>query len=191
MTCHGKPIKVKGKVKNMTFEEVHEQFKPLLHNRTAKYRAHTLFDDIFQTARIALWDSYKRYKFPKSEFMTFAYQTIDYEILNFLRAYNRTYIKDPQVESLVSLDATVSSENDILIKDVIKSDFNLELDIEQKDNVQFILSNVTDNQRKILSLIAYGYNQSEIARKTGRSRQAVNNQLLRVRSKFRKEAQHA
>lgn len=190
MTCHGKPIKVQGEIRNMTFEEVHKQYEGLLHNRTNKYIAHTLYDDIFQEAQIALWRAYKRYNKPNNEFMTFAYSWIWGAISTFLRDYNKTHVRNRAIDVVMSIDKSINKEDDIYLKDIIKDDYDLQKEILKKSEINDILSQVTDRQRKILIMIARGYSQSEISKLLGITRQGVNEHLRRVRSKFRKGVQH-
>lgn len=183
-------IKVKGKIRMMTFEEVYEQYIPLLHNRTKRYRNHTLYDDIFQVARIALWKSFKAYERPDCEFVTFAYNGINQEIYNYIRDYYKLLRKVSENDiDTISLyqqyDSRISDNT--FVKDMIPDDYNLEKDMQLYFKARDILLSATKTQQKILLMIAEGYTHKEISQKLGMSRQWVSEQLRRLRSQFRKE----
>jgi|SRR5690625_3407111 len=184
-------IKVKGKIRMMTFEEVHEQYTPLLHDRTKRYRNHTLYDDILQVARIALWKSFKAYERPDCEFVTFAYNGINQEIYNFLDDYYKFYrkVSESDIDTISLYQQYDSRRSDnTFVKDMIADDYNLENDMLLYFRARDILLSVTRRQQEILLMIAEGYTQTDIACRLGVTKQAVNEHLRRLRSQFRKES---
>jgi len=186
-------IKVKGKIRMMTFEEVYEQFKPLLYARTRNYMQHTLYEDIFQSALIGLWEAYRRYRKTEYEFITFATHYIRGNMSLFLRDYYKSYRKKTESDwDIISLHQPYDTRKskDTYVADMIASGYELEEEVTSNLSVKEILAKMPERHQRIMILASEGYNQTEIARRMGTSRQAVNQQIRRIRSQFRKESKH-
>ncbi|WP_432401012.1 sigma-70 family RNA polymerase sigma factor [Wukongibacter sp. M2B1] len=160
----------KGEYEELTFEEALEKYKPLIRKLVNRYYGVYDYNDLFQTASIALWEAYEEYDIDRGNtFLTLAYSKIDYAIRNYHR--DRTYKfsnKYSKVREIMTCDILELLERD-------KNNYYL-FDFEKVIDINEVISIIRDfkaNNRKIWYLYACGFNNSEIARKIGVSGQWV------------------
>lgn len=81
-----KPIKLKNEIKDMSIEEVYQQFKNFIYKQCQSWLGKYEFDDLQQVAFIGLQKAYEGYEVDNGvQFLTYAAMVIG----NDLRIYHR------------------------------------------------------------------------------------------------------
>lgn len=120
-----KPIKLKNEIRDMTIEEVYEQFKLSIYKQCQSWLGKYEFDDLQQVAFIGLQKAYESYEI-KDEAIFLTYATT--VIVNELRRYNKKnekhlnnsslnkkiQIKDGEIEHLEVIPDNVDYENEAI-----------------------------------------------------------------------------
>ncbi|KRQ86182.1 RNA polymerase sigma-28 factor precursor [Caloramator mitchellensis] len=87
-----KLIKIEGEYIVITFEEIYEKFKYMIHDICRKWKDNLEYSDIFQVGSIGLYKAYLDYDIAKgNEFSTIAYTYIKNEIRNFYREVKKHF----------------------------------------------------------------------------------------------------
>lgn len=187
-----KSIAVQGEVKEMSFREVYEQFEPLVYKKARRWKSRRDLDDLLQEASIALWHAYQQYDYKKhkTQFMSLAFTTIKYHLLNYMRdTQSKSKLETAQVKYVDSLNDRISNMQDeqMELKDTIESGEDIESTVVTKVYIDDFLSLVTEQQRTILLLNASGYSIRDIAKKIGVNRGHVYYHARKAREIIKEE----
>lgn len=159
----------------MTPEELYFKNEALVYHVLNKKFPMSRFDDDFQQiARLGLWKACLSYNETKGKFSTYAVPCIANQIKMELRKMGRKPIE-------VSLEA--------LVKDTDKNSEQLTISgmLIGEQNVGFIDTiwvdkELTDRQKRILSLLYDGMVQADIAREIGISQTMVSREVSKIRN---------
>ena len=159
----------------MTPEELYFKNESLVYYVLNKKFPMNRFDDDFQQiARLGLWKACLRYDEAKGKFSTYAVTAIENEIKRELSKMSRKPI-------VISLDTSIrdtSDDADILtISEVCIS----EQDVEFIDTT-WVDKELTDRQKRILSLLYDGMTQTEIAKEIGISHTMISQEVSKIRN---------
>ncbi len=135
-------------------------------------------DDVFQIAAVGFCKAARDYDSSKGKFSVFALQ---YAINELLSASGRR--KNVKV---YSLDLPIKcGDGNLTIGMALRADSNLDADIVAGQVMELVRAASTA-ERRILTLMSYGYKQYEAAKLLGMSRQNVQQTIKRVKPKFDK-----
>lgn len=155
----------------MTPEELYFKNEPLVHYvLNKKFPMNRLDDDFKQIARLGIWKACLRYDETKGKFSTYAVPAIENEIKRELRKMSRKPIE-------TSLDALIRDADELTISEVCMS----EQDVEFIDTA-FVGKELTDRQKRILSLLYDGMVQTEIAKEIGISQTMISREVAKIRN---------
>ena len=133
------------------------------------------FDDDFQQiARLGLWKACLRYDGNKGKFSTYAVPAIENEIKRELRKMSRKPIA-------ISLDTSIRDTSDDADRLTISEVCMSEQDVEFIDTA-FVDKELTDRQKRILSLLYDGMTQTEIAKEIGISHTMISQEVSKIRN---------
>lgn len=170
-----KPIKLKNEIRDMSIEEVYEQFKNLIYKQCQSWLGMYEFDDLQQVAFIGMQKAYKTYDVKKDVlFLTYASTAISNELKIYHRknkkhldtfSLNKTFsFKDDEMEYIDTIADNVNYEeiafNNIECENLIKA---LEkLDPEERKLIED-LGLKSKTQREVSERL--NLSQSRISRK--------------------------
>lgn len=142
-------------------------------------------DEYYDVLAIGLCKAAMQYDESRGQFSTFAYQAMLSEYFSVLR-HNKIARAVPE-NVVVSMNVKIDngSENPISLEDTIPADDDMERSIVSKDYVEFLCNKLQKQQDKdIVTLLADGMTQVEIAESLGVSRQRVGQCVDRIRKKL-------
>lgn len=159
----------------MTPEELYFENEALVYHVLHKKFPMSRFDDDFQQiARLGLWKACLRYDETKSKFSTYAVPAIENEIKMELRKMSRKPIE-------ISLDDFVKDTSDNDDRLTISGICIGEQDVEFIDTT-WVDKELTDRQKRILSLLYDGMVQADIAKEIGISQTMVSREVAKIRN---------
>lgn len=160
---------------SMTPEELYFKNEKLVYHVLHKKFPMSCFDDDFQQiARLGLWKACLRYDETKCKFSTYAVPAIENEIKSELRKMSRKPIE-------ISLDALIRDTPDDDDRLTISEICIGEQDVGFVDTI-WVDKELTDRQKRILSLFYDGMFQADIAREIGISQTTVSKEIAKIRS---------
>ena len=155
----------------MTPEELYFENEALVYHVLHKKFPMSRFDDDFQQiARLGLWKACLRYDETKGKFSTYAVPAIENEIKMELRKMSRKPIE-------TSLDALIMDTDELTIFGICMG----EQDVGFIDTI-WVDKELTDRQKRILSLLYDGMVQADIAREVGISQTMVSREVSKIRN---------
>jgi len=126
--------------------------------------------DLFQELSMYLCkQTDKYYDAKRSTFSTFAY----YILNNYMTRVYKRQQRQSSLEAL-NIDELSESENTTLYENVMRYDEPLYEDIIEDEQLSQIISSLRPQRRKIIKMWVDGYTDTEVAKKLGISKQAVN-----------------
>ena len=156
---------------SMTPEELYFENEALVYHVLHKKFPMSRFDDDFQQiARLGLWKACLRYDETKGKFSTYAVPAIENEIKMELRKMSRKPIE-------TSLDALIRDTDELTISGICMG----EQDVGFIDTI-WVDKELTDRQKRILSLLCDGMVQADIAREIGISQTMVSREVSKIRN---------
>ena len=159
----------------MTPEELYFENEELVYHVLHKKFPMSRFDDDFQQiARLGLWKACLRYDETKGKFSTYAVPAIENEIKMELRKMSRKPIE-------ISLDDFVKDTSDDADRLTISGICMGEQDVEFIDTT-WVDKELTNRQKRILSLLYDGMVQADIAREIGISQTTVSKEVAKIRN---------
>lgn len=159
----------------MTPEELYFENEALVYHVLHKKFPMSRFDDDFQQiARLGLWKACLRYDETKGKFSTYAVPAIENEIKMELRKMSRKPIE-------ISLDDFVKDTSDNDDRLTISGICIGEQDVEFIDTT-WVDKELTDRQKRILSLLYDGMVQADIAKEIGISQTMVSREVAKIRN---------
>jgi RNA polymerase sporulation-specific sigma factor len=135
--------------------------------------------DLWQIARLSLYEAVKNYDKSKSSFISFAIMTMRRDVLDAVKTYNRdkqkplNYYKDisnPVTDNLIMIDT--------FEEDAIHTIYN--------DKIHNILKNLEKDKAEIFYMFMDGYSYNDIAEKLNVSSKKVDNQLQNIKNYIKK-----
>ena len=155
----------------MTPEELYFKNEALVYHVLHKKFPMSRFDDDFQQiARLGLWKACLRYDETKGKFSTYAVPAIENEIKMELRKMSRKPIE-------TSLDALIMDTSGLTISEICMG----EQDVGFIDTI-WVDKELTDRQKRILSLLYDGMVQADIAREIGISQTMISREVTKIRN---------
>ena len=155
----------------MTPEELYFENEALVYHVLHKKFPMSCFDDDFQQiARLGLWKACLRYDETKGKFSTYAVPAIENEIKMELRKMSRKPIE-------TSLDALIMDTSGLTISGICMG----EQDVGFIDTI-WVDKELTDRQKRILSLLYDGMVQADIAREVGISQTMISREVTKIRN---------
>lgn len=159
----------------MTPDELYFENEALVYHVLNKKFPMSRFDDDFQQiARLGLWKACLRYDETKGKFSTYAVPAIENEIKMELRKMGRKPIE-------VSLEALVKDTDENSERLTISGILIGEQDVGFVDTI-WVDKELTDRQKRILSLLYDGMVQADIAREIGISQTTVSKEVAKIRN---------
>jgi DNA-directed RNA polymerase specialized sigma subunit len=144
-----------GTTQMMSFEEVVEQFKPMVDKKIREHQLETVFnaveeDDLRQHLLIHLWKSYEAYDITTGNcFSTVAF----YGMKSGKReGTSKLYAKKRVNEAgTTSLDKELDENASLL--DMVSYDVNFDQQLADKEIVSFLDNNLSDMEKDVLSML--------------------------------------
>ena len=159
----------------MTPEELYFKNEKLVYHVLHKKFPMSCFDDDFQQiARLGLWKACLRYDETKSKFSTYAVPAIENEIKMELRKKSRKPIE-------ISLDDLIRDTSDDADGLTIFGICIGDQDVEFVDTI-WADKELTERQKRILSLLYNGMVQADVAREIGISQTMVSREVAKIRN---------
>ena len=159
----------------MTPEELYFENEALVYHVLNKKFPMSRFDDDFQQiARLGLWKACLRYDENKGKFSTYAVPAIENEIKMELRKKSRKPIE-------LSLDDLIRDTSDDADGLTIFGIFMGDQDVGFVDTI-WADKELTERQKRILSLLYNGMVQDDIAREIGISQTMVSREVAKIRN---------
>lgn len=145
------------------------------------------FDDFYSIALLTLWQAYQSYDPKVGSFEGFLYSCLQRKFKTELtRRHRQKRVFD---NYNISLDATIDSEKECTLSEVIPSDFDTFNEaVEGQDNEQYtekmkaFLSRLSNQQVNILNLLIDGYNPMEIRASLGISKKEYADEWKIIKS---------
>lgn len=175
--------------KEMTFEEVAEQFEPMLYKKVWNTNNRSLYnevetEDFMQELMVELWKAYEQYDSKLGNcFSTY----LHFKLLKGVRdaTYSR-YSQKNQHNGLISMDAELG-DTEMEMKDLFKSDADTSENLEYKELINLILDNIEEEEVEILKVIMDRqiYTVQDYADKHNITRQGANQRVIKLREKLK------
>lgn len=152
------------------FEEVLEQYEPMIYACIRKLRIYKNHSEFLQAGRVGLWKALQRYEKDRGDFAPFAYRSIYGSILDELK---KSHANEQQ---------TVPTESDVLER-IIGS--NKEV-VEQDKSLTEALSHLNPTEQQLIQLIFIEeYSLNEVASRLEMSKESVKKKRQRTLKKVR------
>jgi DNA-directed RNA polymerase len=121
-----------------TYEDVLNQFEPMIHACIRKLRIYKNHDSFIQVGRVGLWKAWQRYDSSKGDFAPFAYRSIYGSLLDELKkAANEENIL-PAEDQLLEILLNKPSESSVDLEELINALSQLNLAEQQLIQLLFI-----------------------------------------------------
>ena len=160
---------------SMTPEELYLKNEPLVYYvLNKKFPMNRLDDDFKQIARLGLWKACLRYDENKGKFSTYAVPAIENEIKMELRKKSRKPIE-------ISLDDLIRDTSDDTDRLTIFGICMGDQDVGFVDTI-WADKELTERQKRILSLLYNGMVQDDVAREIGISQTMVSREVAKIRN---------
>ncbi|TCO69535.1 sigma-70 family RNA polymerase sigma factor [Marinisporobacter balticus] len=168
----------KDQASELSFEEVYERYENLVYKRAQTYRNFYDIDDLKQTARIGLWNAYKKYDVSTgTAFGAFADKVITNELRMFNRVRNVRFTrKTAKVKGLSSLEEKLDNSEVQTVSDLIVDQTDFTEKIIEKDIVVRAIDRIqklSPKEQYIIFSYIKGVKQRVIAEKIGVTQTAV------------------
>lgn len=178
-----KLIKLKDGTKNMTLEEVYEQFKRLIYKVCQTWKGKYEIEDLSQVAFIGLNKAYKNYSIERDIlFITYASMIINNE----LRMYHR---KEKKHEGNISMNAALNDSDGLELETIISDDKNYEniaISNIECGKLKLAIMQLSERERKVIEDIDFKYKkQIEIARELNLNQPSISRIYKSALSKLR------
>lgn len=177
-------------IKEMTFEEVREQFRPMLIKAMRRTNNKSLYnqveeDDFMQELEIELWRAFVQYD-PETGYCFSTY--LHYKLMKGTKAatYSR-YAQKNQHNGLFSMNAPVG-ENDLKLEDLFASDDTSMSNIEFEELTSLIQENLKENEVDLFKILVdrSRYTVQDYADEHSITRQAANQRVVKLKKKLQK-----
>lgn len=173
--------------KMMTFDEVREQFKPMVWKMMKQANNKFVFnaveeEDFMQIMEIELWRAYEQYEPERGLcFTTYLYPKMQKGIRN--ATYHKYSLKNQGVS--VSMNAPMG-DDDLKFEDMIASEEDDMNNMEMNDLTQIIRSNVSEKEEELLMILLdkQSYSVQDYATKHNITRQAANQRVNKLKKKL-------
>src|SRR5690625_3737141 len=161
-----KKVSIKGKVREMSFEEVYKQFKPMLIKLSSRWTRIREKDDLMQAASIALWKAYEKYDYEKykTEFITIAYKEVKMRLISFVRdTVPFEEKKNTKIKEIKCLDEKITSseDGDQTLADVLYSNDDTEKEATDRVLIRDWYSSLTERQKFVMTKHLQEYRSEE------------------------------
>lgn len=121
-----------------TYEDVLNQFEPMIHACISKLRIYKNHDSFIQVGRVGLWKAWQRYDSSKGDFAPFAYRSIYGSLLDELKkAVNEENIL-PAEDQLLEILLNKPAESSVDLEELINALSQLNLAEQQLIQLLFI-----------------------------------------------------
>lgn len=184
-----KQLIIKGKVVEMTFEEVLNLFTPLIYKEINRQKA--VFnrvseerEDMYQDASLYLFKAYEKYDIEKGyHFTTFARRYVQRGVQNMTRE-NQMQKRDGIT---VSMDQQVqgSEGNAGELINLLVEETDMDSPIIAQEIIKQVSNILTDNENDYLNAMLEGYTQTEVAKIKGVTRQNAYLEFNKIKNKIR------
>lgn len=165
--------------KEMTFEEVYEQYQKLINNTARKWWQ---YEDAKQIASIALWKTYENYDSTRGVSFASVAQVFVYRALARYHWQQTRPIRKQEILSMF-----FENEDGQSIAATLTDNIDYAEKVEAKVLIKKALNELTEQQRKIVALTCYGLPQMEIAREIGTHQVKVSREIKKIRKIFKEE----
>jgi len=178
--------------KEMTYEEVREQFLPLL-NKTVN-RSNQKFnngilekEDFLQELEISLWIAYEKYDPGRNNcFSTY----LHYRLMKGVdKVVSPAMTLKRKNDGVLSLDVSLSDDGEMTLKDTLISDFLVADDYQGRELYEIIQTAVGSEHEEILFSIIdpKAFPVSEYAKKNHITRQGASQRVRKIKRQLRKK----
>lgn len=179
-----------GQTKLMTFENVHEAFKPMVIKAMKTANSKFVFnaveeEDFKQILDLELWRAFEAYDYTSGNcFTTYLYPKLLKGIRN--ATYSR-YSQKNQNNGLISMNAAVG-DDELTLESIFAADDNTSENLEYNELLQIIRKNVEPEEEDALRslLDRKGFSVQDYADKYGITRQAANQRIVKLKRKLQK-----
>jgi RNA polymerase sigma factor (sigma-70 family) len=149
-------------------------------------------DDLYQIARIGLWQAAQKYKSDQgTKFTTFAISNIRFYIKERLNRETSMIKYNPKLKlkaneryGIMSIDDKYSDDGENTYHDIIASNVDIEADVMNGLSVENILSRLTEKQRRVVELKIKDLNRKQISKLLNTSGEDVRTKLLRAKNRL-------
>ena len=158
----------------MTFEEIYEKYKGLLHKKAYPWSQTYGFDEMYQVASIALWNAYEKYDseaYP-IPFMVVASKFIDYGLLAYHAKHKPKFgNKTSQIKSMTSLQSTVfnGKGDELELGDLIGEAETYSGEVVDRIVLDQLFKKFTKNMQQDILSYVNGYTFKELAKAGNKS----------------------
>jgi RNA polymerase sigma factor (sigma-70 family) len=170
-----KPIKIKGKVIEMDFEQCYCQFAPLRNKIAYEYRHMPMErEDLMQELDLSFFKAYQAYDNTEFEFMTIVYQIARNDLWKKIRGY-RAVKRQSNVDNVYLNSLSQSADNPDELIDLLLHEESFEEDLYCKLAFDRATKKIKrEDKVKALNLLRLGYKQQEIAQIMGCSQNKIS-----------------
>lgn len=152
------------------FEDVLEQYEPMIYACIRKLRIYKNHSEFVQAGRVGLWKALQRYEKERGDFAPFAYRSIYGSMLDELK---KSYTNEQQA---------VPTEDDVLERII---GFKEEIDA-QSDTIFEAISNLNHTEQQLIQLLFIeGFSLDEVARRLGMTKESLKKKRQRTLKKLK------
>lgn len=184
-----------GTSKELTFEEVREEYRPMAIGTMRKANSKSLYnaveeEDFMQEMELEMWRAYEQYDPDQGNCFT---TYLHYKLLKGVRnvTYSR-YAKKNQHKGLFSMNAP-RGEDDLKLEDMFASEESASDDLFYKELLSIVQKNVPSESEKELLLILLNKKEHSVQSYADRhniTRQAANQRVVKLRKKLQEIIQN-
>lgn len=171
-----------GEIENLSFDEVMEQYNPLINKRCQGWTKTYEYEELYQTCSIALWRAYAAYDYTQN--ITFGYlagKYIDNAIMSYHNKHKPKYDrKTSTIKSVISLDVPVIANRNgeaSTVEDLLGEEDTFTEQIADRDVCRKLLSIIPARPRADILALAKGYSLADLSKAQGITKQAIGKRI--------------
>lgn len=159
-----------------TFEQILEQYEPMISSIMRKTNVYKNYEQFRQSARIALWEAWRRYDSSRGPFAPYAYWTIQTTIYSEMKEDNKY------------TERQISYEQDKLMTVAQYMEQSKTTDSYVQQQLELLQEKMTPEEFRLLEdLYLYGYKYEELTEKYKASVAALKKRRNRLVKRLREQ----
>jgi len=170
---------------NRLFEENKWLYYACLRHFIRKYRTIPI-DDVISAVDEAVTRSLHHYDPERGKLGAILYRSAEQKLMWYIKYANAQKRLPPKPPT--SLDQAIRTDTDTTLLEILPSSTNIEEEVAQRELIELWLKSLTKRERQVAALRYLGYENVEIGRKLGVSRERVGQIVRNIRLKYERAA---
>ena len=186
---------INNEYKEMSFDEVLEQFTPAIHKeiniqKSSFSRDKEEREDMFQVGCLWLWKAYNKYDVTtKNHFSTLAFSYIKRGVQD-LTLVNNAQKRDDKGKTTSMYASLNGTDEDFTLSSLVSEETDIDSQLLAKQIIEEVSMTLTEKELKALSFMIDERHSTDLAEEEGITRQCSASRYRSVKAKIKAIAEH-